>query len=508
MTEAEASVAGKEPVEGGNAGMGTQYLEVRGLTVDFDGFKAVSDVDLTLFQGDLRFLIGPNGAGKTTVIDAITGLVSATGSVNKSGVELLGKKVHQIARRGVGRTFQTASVFEQLTVLQNLDIAAGADRSAWTLLRRRNGVLPAIEQAMHTIGLTDLADKPAGVLAHGQKQWLEIGMLLVQNADVLLLDEPVAGMSTEEREETGNLLRRIGGERTVVVVEHDMDFMRAFATSVTVLARGRGDRGGLGGRGPGQPEGAGGLSGYRRGRRRRHRTRRGELLMLQLLEVHAGYGRSEVIHGVSIEVPTDGVAAVMGHNGAGKTTLLRAAVGLLKCSSGKVLFDGEEITKLRPSARVTRGLAYVPQGQQSFGQLTTAENLQVVADGRKNGKQLIDEQLDLFPALKELLTRRAGLLSGGQRQQLAIARALITTPRCLILDEPTEGIQPSVVAEIEAAITALTQRGDLGVLLVEQHIGFALESAQRYYILESGRVTSSGTGGSASEADVRAAMAI
>ena len=122
MTEVHASSAGKEPVEGGNVGMGTQYLEVRGLTVDFDGFKAVSDVDLTLFQGDLRFLIGPNGAGKTTVIDAITGLVPASGSVNKSGVELLGKKVHQIARRGIGRTFQTASVFEELSVLQNLDI--------------------------------------------------------------------------------------------------------------------------------------------------------------------------------------------------------------------------------------------------------------------------------------------------------------------------------------------------------------------------------------------------
>ncbi|MDF3336310.1 urea ABC transporter ATP-binding protein UrtD [Mycolicibacterium septicum] len=219
--------------------MGAEYLEVRGLTVDFDGFKAVSEVDLTLFQGDLRFLIGPNGAGKTTVIDAITGLVGASGSVNKSGVELLGKKVHQIARLGVGRTFQTASVFEQLTVVQNLDIAAGASRSPWTLLRRRRGVLPAIEEALETTGLSDLADQPAGVLAHGQKQWLEIGMLLVQNADVLLLDEPVAGMSHEEREETGNLLRRIGGTRTVVVVEHDMDFMRAFATSVTVLARGQ-----------------------------------------------------------------------------------------------------------------------------------------------------------------------------------------------------------------------------------------------------------------------------
>lgn len=190
-------------------------------------------------QGDLRFLIGPNGAGKTTLVDAITGLVPATGSVTKSGVELIGKKVHRIARLGVGRTFQTASVFEELTVLQNLDIAAGAGRSALTLLRRRKTVLPAIEEALDVTGLGKLRDTPAGILAHGQKQWLEIGMLLVQNCSVLLLDEPVAGMSHEERDETGNLLRRIGGERTVVVVEHDMDFMRAFATSVTVLHAGK-----------------------------------------------------------------------------------------------------------------------------------------------------------------------------------------------------------------------------------------------------------------------------
>lgn len=228
-----------EPKRGGNAGMSSEYLEVRGLSVSFDGFQAVTDVDLTVLQGDLRFLIGPNGAGKTTLIDAITGLTPATGSAQKSGVELLGKKVHQIARLGVGRTFQTASVFEQLSVLQNLDIAAGAGRSALTLLRRRKSVLPSIEEALEITGLGALRDQPAGVLAHGQKQWLEIGMLLVQNASVLLLDEPVAGMSAEEREETGNLLRRIGGERVVVVVEHDMDFMRAFATSVTVLAGGR-----------------------------------------------------------------------------------------------------------------------------------------------------------------------------------------------------------------------------------------------------------------------------
>ncbi|WP_280501255.1 urea ABC transporter ATP-binding protein UrtD [Nocardia farcinica] len=229
----------QQPRIGGNAGMDSEYLEIRGLSVTFDGFKAVSEVDLTVLQGDLRFLIGPNGAGKTTLIDAITGLVPATGSAQKSGAELLGKKVHQIARLGVGRTFQTASVFEELSVLQNLDIAAGAGRSFLTMLRRRKSVLPAIEEALETTGLADLRDRPAGVLAHGQKQWLEIGMLLVQNASVLLLDEPVAGMSAEEREETGNLLRRIGAERVVVVVEHDMEFMRQFATSVTVLAGGK-----------------------------------------------------------------------------------------------------------------------------------------------------------------------------------------------------------------------------------------------------------------------------
>ncbi|WP_369023087.1 urea ABC transporter ATP-binding subunit UrtE [Nocardia cyriacigeorgica] len=230
--------------------------------------------------------------------------------------------------------------------------------------------------------------------------------------------------------------------------------------------------------------------------------------MLELADIHSGYGRTEVIHGVSLTVPDDSVVAIMGHNGAGKTTLLRTAVGLLASKSGTITFNGEVITTLSPSRRVRRGIAYVPQGQQSFPQLTTAENLQVVADGRKRGKALIDESLDLFPALRELLTRKAGLLSGGQRQQLAIARALITEPKLLILDEPTEGIQPSVVAEIERTIIDLTRRGGLSVLLVEQHIGFALQAAQRYYVLESGRISSSGEGGAGAESVVRSAMAI
>ncbi|HSV39607.1 MAG TPA: ATP-binding cassette domain-containing protein [Nocardioidaceae bacterium] len=226
--------------------------------------------------------------------------------------------------------------------------------------------------------------------------------------------------------------------------------------------------------------------------------------MLELQGVTAGYGRTMVLEGITVNVPDGAAVAVMGHNGAGKTTLLRAAVGLLPIKHGKVLLDGEDVTKLRPSGRVRRGLGYVPQGQQCFPQMTTLENLQLVAKRKSD----IDDVLGTFPALVELMSRRAGLLSGGQRQQLSIARTLLTKPRMLILDEPTEGIQPNVVAEIEQVIINLTERGDLSVLLVEQHVGFALRSTDRYYVIESGRITSTGEGGASALDDVRAAMAV
>jgi urea transport system ATP-binding protein len=226
--------------------------------------------------------------------------------------------------------------------------------------------------------------------------------------------------------------------------------------------------------------------------------------MLQLVGVTAGYGRTMVLFDIDVSIPVGGAAAVMGHNGAGKTTLLRVAVGQIPVRSGKVLLDGEDVTKLAPNRRVKRGLGYVPQGQLCFPQMTTMENLQLVSTTRSE----IDEVLDTFPALTDLLGRPAGLLSGGQRQQLAIARTLLTKPRLLILDEPTEGIQPNVVAEIEQVIVDLTQRGDLTVLLVEQHVGFALRSTGSYYVLESGRITGRGEGGDGALDDVRAALAV
>ncbi|MBB0232644.1 ATP-binding cassette domain-containing protein, partial [Streptomyces calidiresistens] len=226
--------------------------------------------------------------------------------------------------------------------------------------------------------------------------------------------------------------------------------------------------------------------------------------MLEIEGLRAGYGRTTVLHGVSLTVPTGGVVAVLGHNGAGKTTLLRAALGLLRPRGGTVRLDGEDIGRLPAHRRVRRGLAWVPQGQQSFPRLTAVENLRVIADGRRDGRAAMDEVMDLFPVLRELGSRPAGLLSGGQRQQLAIARALITRPRLLLLDEPTEGIQPSVVATIRRTVTELSRGDGPGVLLVEQHVAFAVRAARRYHVLEAGRITARGEAGvPGAEAEVR-----
>lgn len=215
-------------------------LQVRDLVVEFDGFRAIDGLDLDLNEGELRFLIGPNGAGKSTLVDVITGLTPLrSGSVHFAGHDLGGRSEFEIVRLGVGRTFQTAAVFEQLTVLENLDLAASFRRPFRSAFRKRRGMLPEVAEVLDIADLAAVADAPARVLSHGQKQWLEIGMLLTQKPRLLLLDEPVAGMTREERNQTGRTLQKLARTHTVVVVEHDMDFLRRFASKVTVIHEGR-----------------------------------------------------------------------------------------------------------------------------------------------------------------------------------------------------------------------------------------------------------------------------
>ena len=228
--------------------------------------------------------------------------------------------------------------------------------------------------------------------------------------------------------------------------------------------------------------------------------------MLRVQGLDVFYGRSQVLFGVSLEVPEDGLLCVMGRNGVGKSTLLNAVMGVLKAARGQVLWNGQDITKLKPFERVRAGIAYVPQGHPVFPQLTVRENLSVAAESL--GVDATDDVLDLFPRLKALLSRRAGFLSGGQAQQLAFARALVAKPKLLLLDEPTEGIQPSIILEIEDAIGQLHRSRGLSILLVEQYVEFALRLADRYVVLDAGEVVAAGEAKSLEDDTVRRLLAV
>lgn len=220
----------------------TPILSVEDLSVSFDGFLAVDSLSLSIEREELRAVIGPNGAGKTTLLDMICGKTKATrGSILFKDVDLTHLGEHQIVRLGVGRKFQTPSTYEDLTVIENLEISYPRRRGVFGSLffRRTSQIADRLREVAAEVYLADELETKAGALSHGQKQWLEIGMLLTQEPELLLLDEPVAGMSPREREQTAELLRKISCGRSLVVIEHDMDFVKAIARKVTVLHQGK-----------------------------------------------------------------------------------------------------------------------------------------------------------------------------------------------------------------------------------------------------------------------------
>lgn len=217
-------------------------LAVEDLTVSFDGFKAVDNLTMYIDKNELRVVIGPNGAGKTTVLDLICGKTKSTsGSIKFKNKELTDLSEHEIVRAGVGRKFQTPSIYENLSVYQNLEVSYPQGRSVWGSLtfKRTDTVKQQVLKIAEEIMLTAFLDMEAALLSHGQKQWLEIGMLLMQEPELLMLDEPVAGMSAKERDQTAELLNKISSNRSVLVIEHDMEFVKKIADKVTVLHQGK-----------------------------------------------------------------------------------------------------------------------------------------------------------------------------------------------------------------------------------------------------------------------------
>ena len=232
--------------------------------------------------------------------------------------------------------------------------------------------------------------------------------------------------------------------------------------------------------------------------------------MLSIQHLDHFYGSSHTLRDVSLEVPTGACTTLLGRNGVGKTTLLKCAMGVEKVRAGTITLDGRDITRATPFERAAAGIGYVPQGREIFPRLTVEENLLMGLASRSSGalKDLPGEIWEMFPVLDQMRNRRGGDLSGGQQQQLAIGRALAMRPKVLILDEPTEGIQPSIIKDIERAIRALARRGDMAILLVEQYYDFARDLADHYVVLNRGVVVKSGRGEDMDRDNVRAQVAV
>ncbi|UCV13727.1 urea ABC transporter ATP-binding subunit UrtE [Quatrionicoccus australiensis] len=230
--------------------------------------------------------------------------------------------------------------------------------------------------------------------------------------------------------------------------------------------------------------------------------------MLKIDTLNQAYGGSHILRGLSFEVKTGEVTTLLGRNGVGKTTLLKSLMGLVKTKSGSITFDGKDITNLPPHERVKAGIGYVPQGREIFPRLTVEENLLMGLATKPGGTKIPERIFEMFPVLKQMMHRRGGDLSGGQQQQLAIGRALAMGPKLLILDEPTEGIQPSIIKDIERAIRMLAATGEMAILLVEQYYDFAEALADQYLLMERGEFIMRGRGETMPQDGVRQALAV
>jgi len=230
--------------------------------------------------------------------------------------------------------------------------------------------------------------------------------------------------------------------------------------------------------------------------------------VLTVNKLNQYYGGSHILRDVSFELPSGKVTALLGRNGVGKTTLLRTLMGLVPAASGSISFEGRELDNAAPYERARKGIGYVPQGREIFPRLSVAENLEMGLATRPRGSEFPERIHAMFPVLKQMLHRRGGDLSGGQQQQLAIARALAMEPRLLVLDEPTEGIQPSIIKDIERAIRALAATGEMSILLVEQYYDFARSLADQYLVMERGEIIARGRGENMDAEGVKRLLAV
>ena len=477
-------------------------LEVEQMSIDFGGIKAVDNVDLVVRAGEITSIIGPNGAGKTTLLNLLTGFYrSESGSVSLGSLDLTGKNSLDTSQAGLNRTFQTTRLFNSLSVLDNLKVAYVGDRldnifAALIGWNRRSQI--AIETKL--IGLLAFVGYQGDIntladnLSFGDRRLVEIARALATSPQVILLDEPAAGLGQQQREWLGKLLRRLAnGGIKIVVIEHDMSLVMEISDRIVVLESGKvicnatpevvqSDRRVL--------EAYLGVKNDNLSSPASDST----TPILRVENLTAGYGKLQVLEDLSLEVGTGELVAVVGANGAGKTTLLKSLTQLLTPQSGRVMFQGQNLTQLSSHQLAKKGIVLIPEGRQVFTQLSVLDNLRLGGFHRRdaNIKTDIERMFERFPALEALQNRRAGLLSGGEQQMLAIARGLMAKPQILLLDEPSLGLAPQLVASLYQTLTSLCEEG-ISILLVDQMAQLAFSVAHRLYILETGKIIQAGT---------------
>ena len=483
-----------------SAGGAKQALEVDDISISFGGLRAVSGVSARVEGGKITSIIGPNGAGKTTVLNVICGFYKPqAGSVRLGHTELAGELAFRVARAGVARTFQTPQLFDRMTVLENLLVAMqrGELGSPLSELASLPTGAPAqtARALLSYVGYTGSVQRLAGDLPHIDKRLLEIARALALRPSVLMLDEPAAGLNHVDKLALAKLLRRIADAGlAVVLIEHDMSLIMEISDQIVVLDAGKCLA-------HGRPEAVRNdpqvidayLGGAQLGTHPRapgwQPTRDAILSVKQL---RAGYGAATVLKGVDLELHSGELVAVLGANGAGKSTLMRALSGLLRPVGGSVLFVGKDVHEFTAHRIAGVGLVLVPEGRQVFPELSVIDNVRLGAYARTDfGPSEVDAMLARFPSIERRKRNRAGLLSGGEQQMLAIARGLIAKPKVLLLDEPSLGLAPALVSELFRVLADLRDQG-MTILLVDQMAALALAVADRGYVMESGEIVHAG----------------
>jgi branched-chain amino acid transport system ATP-binding protein len=466
-------------------------LEAQSLTKRYGGLVAVKDISFKVAAGEILGLIGPNGSGKSTVMKSIIGVERPDGgAVRVEGTDVAGWPSHRIARLGVGMVFQHSRPLHRQTVLENIILGLLPDR----LLRLFPD--PAIEGRARAIaervGLSAVLDRRPATLPFADLRRIEIAKALARNPQVVLVDEPFAGLTARETAAFAQLIAELRDDgRAILLVDHNVKSVAALADRVFAMYVGERIAEGsvedvmrdetvrrvyLGG-------------GIETTARPEAGFRDAAVPFLKVDHLSVFYGKAQALEDVSIHVHEGEFVSIVGLNGAGKTTLFNAISGLLPYD-GEIRRQGQSLRGRSAAAIARDGLVQSPEGRELFTDMTVRENLDM--GGQRLDKAARAERLDwlfdLFPILKERQTQAAGTLSGGEQQMLTIARALMMKPDLLILDEPTLGLAPVILAQISKALERLRQTTSLTVILGEQNVTFALPHADRVYVLEHGRI--------------------